>query len=118
MPREQRYRLELREAERQRDALAQRVDLLTRREVERIAGEHLAQGADLLGISGNSLDAYINEETGEVDADRVREDARILLADRPGLRKNAAAFDPSQGLGGRPPQKTGPQSLGQVILMS
>jgi hypothetical protein len=100
--REARYRVERNDARAERDALAQRVERMQRAEVDRLASEHLSQGSDLLLMSGNDLAAYLNEETGEVDADRIRADVEILLQERPGLGKHTGAFDPTAGLGGRP----------------
>ena len=48
--------------------------------------------------SGNDVSAYIGED-GNVDVERVREDAKILVAERPGLRKLSPAYDRTQGHG-------------------
>lgn len=112
--REARYRVERNSA---REALATanaRIERMQQAEVERIAGEHLAQGSDLLGISGNELSAYLDQETGEIDVDRIRADARVLIEERPGLSKHTGAFDPSQGLGGSTP-KTSTPTWGSVF---
>lgn len=111
MPREQRYRIERNQA---REALAdaesrfaemqERLAQAQRAEVERIAGETLSQGSDLLGISGHELSAYLTEGGG-VDAAKVAEAAAELLSTRPGLRKTSPAFDPTQGSGGAPPKE-------------
>jgi hypothetical protein len=93
------YRTRLCDTEAERDALAQRVERLQRKELERVAGAHLASPADLLTLSGNELSDYLTPE-GELDADKVHADAQVILAERPGLRPNAAAIDPTQGMGG------------------
>jgi hypothetical protein len=113
MPREQRYRLELRAAEAARDALSQRVERMQRAEVERLAADGLSHPADLFSLSGNDLVDYLTED-GDVDAEKVAADVAAVLAERPGLRKNAPAFDPSQGHGGRPQAKREP-SWGAVF---
>jgi hypothetical protein len=96
---EARYRVERNDARAERDALARRVELLQRKELERVAGAHLASPADLLTLSGNALADYLNE-SGDIDPDKVRADAQVILAERPGLRPNAPAIDPTQGTGG------------------
>lgn len=98
-PREMRYRLERNEARDALQAANDRIERMHRREVERIAGEHLAQGSDLLDISGNDVGAYL-DENGDIDIDRIREDVELLLQERPGLSRHWGAFDPSQGTGG------------------
>lgn len=49
------YRKQLRAAEAERDALAQRVNAMQTREVERLAAEHLEQSDDLLTLARSSL---------------------------------------------------------------
>ncbi|MDV6310264.1 hypothetical protein R4227_22265 [Gordonia amicalis] len=98
---EARYRVERNEARTERDALAERVQRMQRTEVERVAGEHLAQAGDLFTLSGKDLAEYLTE-SGDVDTAKVSTDVAALLAERPGLRKSAPAFDPTQGTGGPP----------------
>lgn len=105
--REARYRVERNEARGERDALSQRVELLQTRELERIAGEHLSNPADLLALSGKTLADFLGED-GELDAELVAEAASEVVGSRPGLRPNAPAFDPSQGLGGHEAVKAQP----------
>lgn len=114
MPREQRYRLELRAAEAQRDALADRVERMQTRELERIAGESISNPADLLKLTGKSVADFIGED-GELDTELVTEAATELLSSRPGLKKNAPAFDPTQGLGGNGQPKPEP-SWGALLV--
>jgi hypothetical protein len=95
------YRTRLRETEAERDALVQRVELLQRTELERVAGAHLASPADLLTLSGNALADYLTE-SGDIDPDKVHFDAQVILSERPGLRPNAPAYDPTQGTGSNP----------------
>lgn len=111
MPREQRYRLQLREAEAQRDALAQRIEAMQRMDIERVAAELLAQGSDIF-MAGADVSEFLNDEGG-IDYDRVRASSRELAKDRPGLSKNAPAFDPTQGIGGHTPKP----KLGWDVLL-
>lgn len=113
--REARYRTERNTAREELAAANARIAQMQRAEVERIASEHLAQGADLLTMSGNELAAYLDDETGAVDAERIREDARLLLEERPGLGKHAPAFDPTQGTGGPPKPKPPTPSWGSMF---
>ena len=57
--------------------------------------------------SGNDVSAYIGED-GNVDVERVREDAKLLVSERPGLRKLDPAIDRSQGSGNVAPGKSAP----------
>lgn len=101
---EARYRVERNEARTERDALAERVARMQRAEVERLAAGALAHPADLFSLSGNEPADYLTAD-GDVDPGKVAADVAEILAERPGLKKNAPAFDPSQGLGGKPRPK-------------
>lgn len=103
---EARYRVERNEARAERDALAQRIERMQRAEVERLAAEHLAAPADFW-LSDNEVSAYLTED-GEVDAELVAEDARLLISERPRLGKRSPAFDPTQGHGGNGQPKREP----------
>ena len=92
------YRVRAREAEAQRDALAERVERFQRSELERIASAHLASPADLLTLSGNELSDYLTE-SGNIDPEKVNADAAVILAERPGLRRSQPPIDPTQGHG-------------------
>ncbi len=104
---EARYRVERNEARAERDALAQRVERMQRDEVERLAAGGLSHPADLFSLSGNDLADYLTE-SGDVDADKVAADVAAVLAERPGLRRQSPAFDPSQGTGGTVPKAPTP----------
>lgn len=97
--REARYRVERNEARAERDALAQQVELLQRRDIERIAAKNLSNPADLLTLSGKAVGDFIDPKSGEIDAALVVQAANEVLGTRPGLRASIAAVDPSQGLG-------------------
>lgn len=103
---EARYRTERNAAREALTAAEASIERLQRAEVERVAGEHLAMPGDLFSLTGNELADYLDED-GNVDPVRVAADVAAVLTERPGLRKNAPAFDPMQGLGGsRPKQPT------------
>ena len=70
-------------------------------DIERIAGESLSMPVDFW-LSNNQTTDYVDPDTGLVDADRVREDAKLLVTERPGLRKPSPAYDRTQGFGGAP----------------
>jgi hypothetical protein len=109
---EARYRVERNEARTERDALAERVERMQRAEVERLAGDGLSHPADLFSLSGNELADYLTE-SGDVDVEKVSADVAAVLAERPGLRKNSPASDPTQGSGGNP----GKPKLGWADLL-
>uniref|UniRef100_A0AB39U2K5 Scaffolding protein n=8 Tax=unclassified Caudoviricetes TaxID=2788787 RepID=A0AB39U2K5_9CAUD len=102
-----RYRTE-RDAAREELSTAQaRIERMQRAEVERLAADAgLAMGGDLF-INGNAVADYLTED-GDVDAEKVAADVDAVLAERPGLRKNAHAVDPSQGRGGPAPKASEP----------
>lgn len=107
---EARYRVERNAAREELVAAQERIRAMNRREVERLAADGLSVPADLFSLSGNELADYLTED-GDVDTEKVAADVAAVLAERPGLRKNAPAFDPSQALGGAPP-KVEPQWSG------
>ncbi|ETZ54628.1 hypothetical protein LIX17_14615 [Mycobacterium avium subsp. hominissuis] len=91
------YRRRLREAENtsswlvaERDqqiaALQARIEAFQRDAVERIAAQHLRDGADFWS-AGLELDDLRNAQTGELDLDRVAERSRDLAIDKPHWRK-------------------------------
>jgi hypothetical protein len=78
--RDRRYREQLRTAEAERDTLRQNVETMQRREVERLAAEHLTKPAALWTV-GVELASLVGDD-GTVDADRVlaaAQDARQQL---------------------------------------
>jgi hypothetical protein len=103
-----RYRVRAKEAEAALAAAQERVEALQRSDIERVAGEVLSMPGDFW-LSENDLSAYLNDQ-GHVDYDRVREDARLLVTERPGLQKPkfTAGYDPTQGYGGRTDPKREP----------
>lgn len=101
--REARYRVERNEARQERDAALARIEALQLREVHRLAGEHLAQPADLLTLGEATL-AELLDDDGNVDPEAVADAAAAVVEARPGLAKNpkVAAVDSTQGHGGSP----------------
>lgn len=95
-----RYRTRLRATEGERDTLSQRVERMQRREVERLAGERLAQPGDLFAVGGTALADLLTDD-GDVDAERVTEAVQALLDARPGLHRDAKATWPDMGAGQR-----------------
>ena len=75
------------------------------RELEGLAGQHLATPADLLKLGGVTL-ADLLDDQGEVDPELVESVAKDVLATRPGLRPNQPAIDRTQGLGWTPGKAT------------
>jgi hypothetical protein len=94
-----RYRAERDTAREELAAAHARIERLQRAEIERLAADDLSHPSDLFSLSGNDLADYLTE-SGDVDAEKVAADVAEILAERPGLRKAAPAFDPSQGRGG------------------
>ena len=101
---EARFRQERNEARDQLAAANARIERMQRAEIERLAADGLSHPADLFSLSGNELADYLTED-GDVDADKVSADVAAVLAERPGLRRNHPAFDPTQGFGGKEPAK-------------
>ncbi|MCV7224447.1 hypothetical protein [Mycolicibacterium komossense] len=102
---EAQYRVQRNEARTERDALAAKVEQMQRAEVERLASDGLSHPADLFSLSGNEVADYLTD-SGDVDAAKVAADVSAVLAERPGLRRNSPAFDPTQGHGGgKAPEK-------------
>lgn len=77
----QRLRARARDAEAERDALAQRVATFQQGEVLRLAGEHLAEPGDLLTLGGVQV-ADLLAEDGSVDPALVEGAAAALVEAR------------------------------------
>ncbi len=102
------YRRRLREAERERDGLRERVDDHDRREVERLAGEHLAEPADLWLAS--SLDVMRTDD-GALDREKVGAELARVTSEKPHWSKaNRPNFH--QGARALPVE---PPSFGQAL---
>lgn len=71
------YRRQLRDTEAHRDALSERLSTMQRREVERLAAEHLVDPADIWR-DGAELAALL-DDGGNLDAVKVAEAARATV---------------------------------------
>lgn len=76
------YRRQLRETETRATALAERLEVVQRREVERLAATDLAAPADLW-LTGPDLPDLL-DEAGDVDPAKVATAVTAVLAGRPG----------------------------------
>ncbi|EME18762.1 hypothetical protein G419_16213 [Rhodococcus triatomae BKS 15-14] len=77
--------------------------------MERLATEAgLSLGSDVFTLSGNEAADYLDDD-GNVDPARVAADVAAVLAERPGLRKNSPALDPTRGTGGARPKQPTPE---------
>lgn len=104
------YRRRLREAERQRDALQERVDRLDREEVERRAGErHQFQQASDVWLA-TSVDAMRGED-GLLSDDRVGQELARVMQEHPHWLKPGPDFHQGPRLS---PEPQGP-SFGQAL---
>lgn len=81
------YRTKLREAEGERDALAEQVTAMRRGEVERIAGEQLADPGDLWRAEVQ-LDSLLGED-GSLDAEKVGAAIEQLVSEKPHYKKQS-----------------------------
>lgn len=109
-----RRRRQLRDTEAERDTLAGHLERHRLRDLERAAGEILAEPGDLLALGGQDLDAFVGE-SGDVDADAVRAAARALVDTRPGLKAPTRQSGPiGQGRIGAP-VKSGATSWAEAL---
>jgi hypothetical protein len=104
--REAKYRTERNAARTALTEAQSTIAALQLREVIRLAGEHLADPADLLGLGGVELADLVGDD-GAVSPEAVAEVAASVTATRPGLalRPVVRATDTSQGTGGTRPGK-------------
>ncbi len=90
------YRTRLRAVEAERDALARRVEAMTRAEVERLVAERLVDPDDLFLIGQADLASLVGED-GAVDEVKVSEAVDALVKRRPYLARDwspdAEGFD-------------------------
>ncbi|UEL35033.1 hypothetical protein KTR60_10000 [Rhodococcus sp. C1] len=113
--REARYRTERNAARGELATAAARIERMQRAEVERLAADAgLSHASDVFTLSGNGPADYLDDD-GNVDPARVAADVAAVLTERPGLRKKAPVFDPSQGFGGPPKPQPEEPSLAAMI---
>ena len=93
-----RYRTQLRTVEAERDALAERVTGYQRKHVERLAGDRLADPADLW--SSTEL-ADLLDDGAEVDDAKVTAAVEELVKAKPHYGKRGATPKPDLSQGGR-----------------
>jgi hypothetical protein len=94
-----RYRTQLRTVEAERDQLRTVLAGTREREVQRLAGERMADGTDLARF-GVNVDGLLDDD-GQVDADKVTTAVDELLAQRPHLQgRRGPRPDRSQGTRG------------------
>ena len=87
------YRHRAKIAEAERDQLAERLTVLRRAEVERLAAAHLADGADVWR-DGVELESMLNDD-GDIAADKVEATAKALLEAHKHWRRVAPAAPPA-----------------------
>jgi hypothetical protein len=112
------WRHQLREAETERDGLRSRLDTVQRLEVERLASEHLVNGADLLLLVDlNDL----RGDDGIISAEKAQAALEHVVTERPHFAKAAAPAAPEPGShhpqvhgGARAPEPT-PLSFGAEL---
>ncbi|ROO88755.1 hypothetical protein EDD29_6434 [Actinocorallia herbida] len=94
-----RYRRALREAETDRERLTGQVEALQRAEVARLAGERLADPADLWR-AGTLTVADMLTDNGTVDAAKVSTAVEAVLAEHPHWQRQVIPTAREVGLGG------------------
>ncbi len=111
-----RWRTRLRTTEAERDTIATRLEGFQRAEVERLAGDVLAQGGDLFAVGGIELEEVLTED-GTVDPAIVAMAVEQLVATRPGLHRNARprVADLGQGARGNASGNSGGRSWSDVL---
>jgi hypothetical protein len=103
------YRVERNAAREALTATQGQLQQLQTREVLRLAGDHLSNPADLLGLGDVELADLLGED-GFVNPEAVAEVAAGIVSSRPGLAKNPVvrATDTTQGAGGTRPGNAPP----------
>ena len=114
------YRRQLRDTKAERDALSERLSTLQRREAERLAAEHLADGAD---VWRDGLDvAALLDDDGNIDSAKVADAAQAArnahphwAAPRVPKRNPAGRGSFRSGGTGRSPHDVGATSWQKVL---
>ena len=89
--REANWRRQLRGAEAERDGLREQLDERDRADAERLAGQRLADGADLW-VGGIEL-AQLRGEDGALSGELVERAVGSVLEQRPHWRRPSGGFD-------------------------
>ncbi|CAJ1578979.1 hypothetical protein [[Mycobacterium] wendilense] len=85
------YRLRAQAAEADRDTLRTQLTAMQRAEVERLAGQRLADGADIWHDNDDLTELL--DDSGNVDTDRVTERVAQILTARPHWQKPSSATE-------------------------
>jgi hypothetical protein len=110
------HRTKAREAETERDRLAERLQAAHRTEVARLAGEHLADGSDIFRDGEVELDSLLNDE-GDVDAGKVAIVAAEVVERQPPhwKRRETTASGGADGGKGADTKEDEPLSFGEAL---
>lgn len=100
------YRRQARDAQQERDSLRTQLDAMRTREVERLAADTLADGADVWH-GGTNLASLVADD-GTVSADAVKARADAIAGEKPHYKRRASTGELSQGPRGSGPAKSGP----------
>lgn len=109
-----RYRVKLREAESERDALAERLAAMQRHQCEAVSGQLLEVAADLWEIGGADPSAFYDED-GLLNETELRAAVGALLDQRPRLAKNPPTKPHQWGQHGDTPTRSAGASWADVI---
>lgn len=90
------YRRRLREVEAERDQLAEQVQGFRQADVERRAADALQDPSDVWR-AGVQLNDVLDENSGELDEDKLAETIKQVTEEHPGWRKRLTGFDEDQG---------------------
>ncbi len=93
------WRRKLRDAETQLTTLAERMDGIQRAEIERLAGHHLQDGADLWRDSSIEPDTLLGDD-GRVDVTKVADAAKGVLAQHPHWQRRSPMTEPTSSVNG------------------
>lgn len=91
-----RYRLRLREVERERDQLKEQVQSFRQAEVERRAADVLEDASDIW-LTDVQVDHLLDENSGELDDEKLSAAVEQVADEHPGWRKRPQGVDNDQG---------------------
>lgn len=90
------YRRRLREVEAERDQLAEQVQGFRQADVERRAADALQDPSDIWR-AGVQLNDVLDENSGELDEDKLAETIKQVTEEHPGWKKRPIGIDEDQG---------------------
>nr|BFE34989.1 hypothetical protein GCM10010200_072400 [Actinomadura rugatobispora] len=108
-----RYRTQLRETRTQLEQATGRLAAMQRAEVERLAGQGLARGADLMVYRGEDIAGYLSED-GTVNAEAVQAAVAELVKERAYL-SSKPRFQGGADQGPRRSVKAPPSRMGAIF---